>query len=167
MSQVGTEKQKNLNSGFTKTVKLYNLSLHVYKMEVLCAVINRLVMSNSLCPVYCCLLGSSLRGILQARILEWIAMVYSRDSSQPRDQICVSCIFCIGRWILNHSLAPLGKPYKDTAKAENDNMNLLITRLDPAYTHQLFSLLSGLQKQIPFIRCAYMILQINLNYYST
>ena len=48
MSQVGTEKWKNLNSGSTKTVKLYNLSLHVYKMGVLCAVINRSVLSNSL-----------------------------------------------------------------------------------------------------------------------
>ena len=31
-------------------------------------------------------------GILQARILEWVAMPYSRGSSQPRDQTHVSCI---------------------------------------------------------------------------
>ena len=31
-------------------------------------------------------------GILQASILEWVAMPYSRDSSQPRDQTHVSCI---------------------------------------------------------------------------
>ena len=31
-------------------------------------------------------------GILQARILEWVAMPSSRDSSQPRDQPQVSCI---------------------------------------------------------------------------
>ena len=31
-------------------------------------------------------------GILQARILEWVAMSSSRGSSQPRDQTCVSCI---------------------------------------------------------------------------
>ena len=30
--------------------------------------------------------GSSIRGILQARILEWVAISYSRASSQPRDQ---------------------------------------------------------------------------------
>ena len=31
-------------------------------------------------------------GILQVRILEWIAMPFSRGSSQPRDQTQVSCI---------------------------------------------------------------------------
>ena len=30
--------------------------------------------------------GSSVHGILQARILEWVAISYSRVSSQPRDQ---------------------------------------------------------------------------------
>ena len=36
--------------------------------------------------------GSSVQGIFQARILEWIAMPSSRGSSQPRDQTQVSCI---------------------------------------------------------------------------
>ena len=36
--------------------------------------------------------GSSAHEILQARILEWVAMPFSRESSQLRDQICVSCI---------------------------------------------------------------------------
>ena len=36
--------------------------------------------------------GPSVHGILQARILEWIAMPSSRGCSQPRDQIHVSCI---------------------------------------------------------------------------
>ena len=40
---------------------------------------------------------SSVHGILQARILEWIAISSSRGSSQPRDRTCVSCI---GRWFL-------------------------------------------------------------------
>ena len=38
------------------------------------------------------LTGSSVHGILQARILEWVAMPSSRGSSQPRDQISVSCV---------------------------------------------------------------------------
>ena len=41
--------------------------------------------------------GSSVHGILQARILEWVAIPFSRRSSQPRDQTRVSCI---GRWVL-------------------------------------------------------------------
>ena len=44
--------------------------------------------------------GYSVRGISQARILEWVATIpFSRESSQPRDQTHVSCI---GRWILYH-----------------------------------------------------------------
>ena len=35
--------------------------------------------------------GSSVHGILQARIPEWVAMPSSRGSSQPRDQTPVSC----------------------------------------------------------------------------
>ena len=37
-------------------------------------------------PVDCNLLGFSTHGILQARILEWIAISFSRGSSRPRDQ---------------------------------------------------------------------------------
>ena len=36
--------------------------------------------------------GSSVHEILQARILEWVAMSFSRGSSQPRDRTQVSCI---------------------------------------------------------------------------
>ena len=41
--------------------------------------------------------GSSVHGILQARILVWVAVSFSRGSSWPRDQTCSSCI---DRWIL-------------------------------------------------------------------
>ena len=43
--------------------------------------------------------GSSVRGISQARILEWVATSFSRRSSQPRDQTQVS-LHC--RWVLYH-----------------------------------------------------------------
>ena len=36
--------------------------------------------------------GSSVCGILQARILEWVAISFSRDSSQPRDRTQVPCV---------------------------------------------------------------------------
>ena len=39
----------------------------------------------------CSLPGSSIRGVLQARILEWVAISFSRRYSQPRDQTWVSC----------------------------------------------------------------------------
>ena len=44
------------------------------------------VVSDSLRPHGLCLLVSSVHGILQARILQWVAMPSSRGSSQPRDQ---------------------------------------------------------------------------------
>ena len=50
-------------------------------------------------PMDCSPPGSSVHGILQASILEWVAMPFSRGSSLPRDQTSVSCI---GRWILYH-----------------------------------------------------------------
>ena len=40
--------------------------------------------------------GSSVHGILQARIPEWVAMPSSRGSSQPRDRMYSSCDSCIG-----------------------------------------------------------------------
>ena len=43
--------------------------------------------------------GSSVHGILQAKLLEWVAIPFSRESSQPRDWTHVSCT-C--RWILYH-----------------------------------------------------------------
>ena len=43
--------------------------------------------SLTLCdPMDCSWSGSSVHGILQARILEWVAISFSRGSSQPRDQ---------------------------------------------------------------------------------
>ena len=45
-------------------------------------------------PKDCSPPDSSVHGILQARILEWVAMPSSRGSSQPRDQTHVSCIEC-------------------------------------------------------------------------
>ena len=41
-------------------------------------------------------------GILQARMLEWIAMPSSRGSSQSREQTQVSYVSCIARWVLYH-----------------------------------------------------------------
>ena len=53
-------------------------------------------------PMECSLPGSSVVGILQARILEWVAMPSSRGSAWPRDQTPISYISCMGRWVLYH-----------------------------------------------------------------
>ena len=45
--------------------------------------------------------GSSVHGTFQARILEWVAIYFSRGSSLLRHWIQVSCIFCIGGGFFN------------------------------------------------------------------
>ena len=46
--------------------------------------------------------GSSVHGILQARILEWVVMPSSGGSSWLRDQTHIPYVSCVGRWILYH-----------------------------------------------------------------
>ena len=65
--------------------------------------------SLQLCPTLCDPVDfsppvSSVHGILQARILEWVAVPSSRGSSQPRDQI--QFVFIAGRFSIAE---PLGK----------------------------------------------------------
>ena len=50
-------------------------------------------------PIGCSPPGSTVHGISQARILEWVAISYFRGSSQPWDWTCISWVSCIGRWI--------------------------------------------------------------------
>ena len=73
------------------------------------AVLSHSVMSDSLRPngLYSPP-GSSVHGILQAKILEWVAMPSSRGSSQPRAQTQVSRI-ADGFWIL-YCLSHQGSP---------------------------------------------------------
>ena len=52
------------------------------------------------CWTLCNPMDYTLHGILQARILEWVAAPFSRASSQPRDQTYVSYVSCVGRRVL-------------------------------------------------------------------
>ena len=54
--------------------------------------------------------GSSVHGILLARILEWATISSPRESSGPTDQSAISYVSCIGRWIL-YQYHHLGSPY--------------------------------------------------------
>ena len=69
-------------------------------------------------PLDCSPTGSSLHGIFQARILEWVAICYSMGSSPPRDRTCIwfSCISCIWQAVslpLHHLGNPLNKLVTD------------------------------------------------------
>ena len=66
---------------------LYQLSYRV-KVKVLVA-----QSCPTLCePMDCSLPGCSIQGIFQARILEWVAISFSRGSPRPRDHTRVACI---------------------------------------------------------------------------
>ena len=84
---------RNINQIISKSSKYYWLS----KVKV--------KLSQS-CVTLCDPMVNTVRGILQARIPEWVAFPFSRGSSQPRDQTQVY-LHC--RWILyqlNHKGSP-------------------------------------------------------------
>ena len=66
--------------------------------------------------------GSSVHGIFQAQILKWVAMSFSRGSSQPRYQTHIFYVSCIaGRFFTNH----LGNPISQTEKSKYCKISLI------------------------------------------
>ena len=63
--------------------------------------------------------GSSVHGIFQARILEWVAISFSKESSQIRDWTHISCI--AGEFFTTQ---PPGKPYRDDITYYRENLPL-------------------------------------------
>ena len=53
-------------------------------------------------PLDCSPPGSSVHGISQTRILEWVVISSSREYSWPKVWTCISWVSCIDRWILHH-----------------------------------------------------------------
>ena len=91
-----------------KIVKMANFTLY---MKCVCSLV-----SDFSQPHDCNLPDSSVHGILQARILEWVAFPFSRRSSQPRDQTCVSCTSCIGRQVLYHCTTRKARGWREVAR---------------------------------------------------
>ena len=60
-------------------------------------------------PMDCSPPSSSVHGISQARTLERVDISFSRGSSWPRDWTWISCLSCIGRWVL-YQLRPWASP---------------------------------------------------------
>ena len=80
----------------------------------------------------CSLPGSSVHGILQARVLQWVAIPFSRGSSHPRDWTRVSCT---GRLILSHGSTREAQCFSTWAQLVLDyhwNTTSLLSRLHPA-----------------------------------
>ena len=70
-----------------------HLYIYIYICTIDCVCVLVIQSCPTLCnPKDCSLPGFSVLGILQARIMEWVAIPFSRGSSQPRDQSWVSCL---------------------------------------------------------------------------
>ena len=76
-------------------------------------------------PMKCKLPGSSVHEILQARILEWVSMLFSRGSSGPRGHAHTSCVFGIGTQALYHQ-CHLGSPKLAACHVSLAHINLMI-----------------------------------------
>ena len=80
--------------------------------DILCSCVcaESLQSCPALCsPMRCNLLGSPVHMVLQARVLVWVSMPFSRGSSWLRNPSHISQVSCIGRWIPYH-YGHLGKP---------------------------------------------------------
>ena len=90
-------------------------------------------------PMDCSRPGSSVHGISQTRILEWVAVSSSRGSSQPRDQ---TWVFCLLHWQAGSlSLVPPGKLAAAAAKSLIGSVHLpfgTVTRKRELSFRQLF-----------------------------
>ena len=75
-------------------VEIHNGNGQVQQVKVVCLCLCLVAhLWPTLCnPLDCSLPGSSVHGIFQARILEWVAIFFSKGSSLPRNQTHVSCI---------------------------------------------------------------------------
>ena len=89
--------------------------------------------------IVCGLPGCSVHGILQASILEWVAISFSRGSSQPRDQTHISCI--AGGFF---TAEPPGKPNPCSIIFVKCRRIVLVTRAAVINPHKL----GGLKQQL-------------------
>ena len=73
--------------------------------------------------------GSSVHGILQARILEWVAMPSSRGSSQPRDWNHISYVSCIDKWVLYHQASLIAQLVKNHMQCRRPQFNSWVRKI--------------------------------------
>ena len=95
-------------------------------------------LSKTICdPMDCSPPGSSVHGIFQERVLEWVAIPFPRESSWPRDWTPVSCI--AGRFF---TIEPPGKPIEQRRRLEKKEEHFMIQFLpEPNYLHLTFKYL--------------------------
>ena len=82
-----------LFSSFLRLSTLWLISMSLLEHVPLTAcLLNQKVRVAQLCPTLWDPMDYTVHGILQDRILEWVAFPFSRGSSQPRDRTQISCV---------------------------------------------------------------------------
>ena len=80
---------------------MYEATVTRYQLQVIKDLIPQKMKTKEVSPMCVCIITStSVHGIFQTRILEWVAISFSSGSSQPRDWTYISCVFFTGRWVL-------------------------------------------------------------------
>jgi len=109
-----------LNYKIKNTISIWKSSListsPVLTIHVCVCVLNHSVVSDPATLIGCRPLGSSIHGVVQTRTLEWVATSFSRGPSPSRHWTSISCVSCIGRWILYHWANWEAPPYHSCPK---------------------------------------------------
>ena len=103
-------------------------------------------------PMNCSPPGASVHGILQARILEWVAIPFSRWSSRSRDQ---TWPFCIGRRVLYHLSYQGSPPLKQRLKVKVSWEAQLICDMSRLLCPRLLEWSPSKMVPAPFLRTSY------------
>ena len=82
------------------TLRIVTSSSGFHYVYSVCMHAESLRSCQTLRPLGCSPPGSSDHGILQARMLEWLAISSARGSAQPRGGSCISCSSCTGGQVL-------------------------------------------------------------------
>ena len=91
---VGCARNESNFERYLLWVKYYQTAFHVMHPNVMLSHFSHVWLCD---PMDCSLPASSIYGILQARIPEWVAKPFSRGSFIPMDW---THVFCIGQWVL-------------------------------------------------------------------
>ena len=130
---IGASKPTVYSIGKSRTwMKWLNTHMHTpYSILAACMLS---CFSPTLCnSMDCSLPGSSVCGIIQARILEWVAMTSFRVSSWSRGWTQISYISCIGMWVLYHK-QHLVSPYSTRYSRQNKVISVYHCRsISPVY----------------------------------
>ena len=100
---------------WVSTSSLFTLFLHLpnrnhYSIFHVCTLVYAQSCLTLCDPLDCSPPGSSVHGISQERILEWVAISSSQRFFQPRNQICISCVSCTASEFFTTELLNWGRP---------------------------------------------------------